>query len=300
MHTMIALVGEQPIPNLLPVRHLKPAKTVLVYTATTEKTAQRLAKIIPNSAGHKLAASPYEVGKILAGLTQATSGESGVYFNLTGGTKPMALAAYTLAARMGAPFIYLQSERPPETLYLYEFAQGQPVLQSTEPLPPLINADDYLRAHLPGYRAVGCSRDENGEITDGGLFEQAIYDALKKEDDLEVLAGVRPEGVADQIEVDLVVRCGNRVGIAEVKLGDKGGQKPKQGLDQLATAGGREYLGTYTAKFLIVARRQTRGIHALADARQIKVIELPGYRDGKLPPEERQRLVQTIRDRLCR
>lgn len=300
MNTMIALVGEQPIPNLLPVRHLKPDKTILVYTDTTEKTAQRLEKIISNAEGYKLKAPAYEITKILDELSGVVNGQDGVYFNLTGGTKTMALAAYTLAAQRSAPFIYLQSEKVPETLYRYEFIQDRLVRTAQEALPTLITTDDYLKAHLPGYRVVGFSRDENGELTTGGLFEQAIYDVLKRQDDLEVVAGVRPEGVADQIEIDLVVRRGNRVGIAEVKLGDKEGEKPKQGLDQLATAGGREYLGTYTAKFLIVARRQRRELRTLADSRQVKVIELPGYWDGKLPPEEAQRLVREIRDRLSR
>lgn len=35
MTAMIALVGEQPLPNFLPVRHDHPSDVVLVYTAKT-------------------------------------------------------------------------------------------------------------------------------------------------------------------------------------------------------------------------------------------------------------------------
>ncbi|MBI1296922.1 hypothetical protein GC175_18375 [bacterium] len=87
------------------------------------------------------------------------------------------------------------------------------------------------------------------------------------------------------------------MGIAEVKLG--GGKSPKQGIDQLSTAGSREYLGTYTAKFLIVAGQLKAEIRTLAQEKQVTVIELPNYRQGRpLPKQDADRLTQTVREKL--
>jgi predicted RecB family endonuclease len=159
-------------------------------------------------------------------------------------------------------------------------------LAPPEELPELITIADYLNAHLPGFRVEGASQ------TDGGHFEQAVANALQ-EAGFEVMIGVRPERVADQIEIDLVIRYKNQVGIAEVKLG--GGEAPKKGVDQLSTAGRREYLGTYTRKFLIVARRQNNKIRQLARESDVTLIELPDYRSGRpLSSRERCQLLQII------
>jgi hypothetical protein len=47
---LISLIGEQPIPNLLPLRHQPPEVAVLVYSDFTEKAAHRLAKLLPRAA----------------------------------------------------------------------------------------------------------------------------------------------------------------------------------------------------------------------------------------------------------
>jgi hypothetical protein len=110
----------------------------------------------------------------------------------------------------------------------------------------------------------------------------------------EIKVGVRPEGVADQIEIDLVVRCGNQLGIVEAKMGAS-----KAGIDQLSTAGGARYLGTYTARFLVVGRRLYSQHKTLAQARNVIVIEMPGYTDGRaLGRDEADRLRRTIRTGL--
>ena len=171
-------------------------------------------------------------------------------------------------------------------------------MEAKEEIPPVITAAEYLRAHLPGFIEEGFSRDKQGALTEGGYFEKAVYSALKSRFD-EVLAGVRPQGVGDQIEIDLVIRCGNQVGIAEVKLG--GGESPKRGLDQLKMAGEPTYLGTYTIQFLIVAQpRLQKDLAILARQRNIEFIPLPNYRAGlPLIKADAERLANTIHKNLC-
>jgi len=303
MTTMLTLIGEQPIPVLLPTRYIKAEKTVLVYTERTRDIAERLLKMInpgDNLKNH-LKVPPYDFDKILKILQQAASNEKNLIFNLTGGTKIMALAAYAVALQTKSNFVYLQSEDKKSLLFHYEFQNGilTRVVGSPFTLDNLINAADYLNAHLPGFDEEGFSCDKNRQLNEGGYFEQAVFNVIKN-NGFEVLAGVRPKGVAEQIEIDLIIRFGNQVGIAEVKSGDIQGEAPKKGLDQLAMAGGREYLGIYTAKFLINARKVNSRIRTLAQKRGISIIELPSYKKGHaLAQSDINLLIQTIKEKLC-
>jgi hypothetical protein len=299
MTTMIALIGEQPIPNLLPIKHNKPSTVLLVRTNRTKSVSERLEKVAQNETSVSFCdVDPYDIPKIHQQLSQALNQlnveQVDLLFNLTGGTKPMAFAAYQLAVDKGIPFLYLESEGRQSKLRFYQFKDKLPILHQEEMIPSVITIDDYLNAHLPGFDSDSFSKDKkSGRINVGGLFEQSIHQVLEKNVD-EILAGVRPKGVEKQIEIDLVIRCGNQVGIIEVKTGVK-----KQGIDQLSTAGGRAYLGTYTAKFLIVGGRLEYRLKTLAKAREITVIELPGYIEGNpLIKKEAEYLIREIHQRL--
>jgi hypothetical protein len=295
MTIMISLVGEQPIPTLLPVRYLQPAKTLLVYTTTTEPVAKRLSGLIAGS--ELVKTSAYEFGSVLQELRSACASLRGeLLFNLTGGTKIMSLAAYALAIERQSDFVYLQSEGHQSLLFRYPPASNNPVLP--EPIPALISCDDYLRAHWSGYRTEGFHRDSTGNLSEGGRFEQCIHSALVKE--FELLSGIRPEGVGDQIEIDLVIRWENQVGIAEIKLGDVKEESLKKGIDQLATAGRREYLGTYTVKFLITARSvRDKKIRTLAENSNVHIVEM-GYNSdrSRLEPQDTANLIRRIKEKL--
>ncbi|NPV86937.1 MAG: DUF1887 family protein [Anaerolineae bacterium] len=300
---LLSLVGEQPMPILLPARFLQPEENLLVCTQRTKKIATHLQNILGGGCRlHDLKAAPYNLQGVSEELHRlCTAGEWMV--NLTGATKIMSLAAYRVAQQLQLPFVYLESENRRSLLYRYRF-EGDRVLpldpsQQPVALPELITLDDYLRAHVGGYDEGGYHRGENGRLDNGGLFEQAVGDALKNAG-FEVKAGVRPKGVRDQIEIDLAFRLGNQAGIAELKLG--GRENLKSGLDQLATAGGREYLGIYTAKFWIIARKLTgsaNSLRSLAQARGITIIELPNYQAGKaLAAADARQLVDAVRGEL--
>ena len=298
MTTMIALVGEQPMPVLLPALYLKPAETILVATTETKLVAERLTKLI--KASRHIEVKPYEITSTVQTLDKELAGKKDIIVNLTGGTKTMAIAAFALVARTKTEFVYFQTEKE-TVLKRYQFTeQGLSSKARERNLPDLISAADYLNAHLPGFRQEGFSKDETGQLSFGGKFEKCVYDALKKSG-FEVLAGVRPEGVGDQIEIDLVIRLGNRVGIAEVKMGDKEGKRPKSGIDQLSTAGSREYLGTYTSKFLILANRLPKSLHKLAGEKKVTVIDTLNYLDGQpLSTTDTGRLANIIKEKLTR
>jgi hypothetical protein len=286
---VILLVGEQPAPNLLPTRWLKPDAAALIYTSRTQRVAENLRNLLEPDLNCLLCpVPPYNIpevqGKVQRFLSENLP-EHAFTFNLTGGTKPMALAAFSLAHLCEAPFIYFRTEGNRSQLYHYVFTEDGIRLEQLNDLPNLITIDDYLRVSVSNYQLTGFAKEEAG-----GLFEQAIYEALEPIVD-EILAGVRLMGA---LEIDLVVRCNNQVGIVEAKTG--GGVK--KGIDQLNTAGGREYLGTYTRKMLISDQSwdHTRSnLKELAEARRIEVVELPSYAaSGQISTEDVEHLRHTV------
>lgn len=118
--TMIALVGEQPLPNFLPARQDHPDNILLVYTETTQHLYKYLQEKLQMEAirVYGVKTDPYKLLSIVEALQgklnllkQQGHISTPLIFNLTGGTKLMALAAYQVAAQYdGASVIYMQSE----------------------------------------------------------------------------------------------------------------------------------------------------------------------------------------------
>ncbi|MGQ9586525.1 MAG: DUF1887 domain-containing protein [Anaerolineae bacterium] len=294
---LVSLIGDQPIPNLLPIRDQPPDVAVLVYSKRTAVAAHRLERMLPDKCEPvSCLVSAFDIQQTVSDLRslflERGWNANEVLFNLTGGTKAMALAAYLVAAGFESPFLYLQSEGKKTRLYQYEFdATRGPRLSSDRLLPGLITIDDYLRAYIDDYQVTGFAKDKAGR-----LFEQAVYEALKPAVD-EIVVGVKLIGALD---VDMVVRCDNQVGIIEVKRGSG----IKKGLDQLGAAGEQRYLGTYTYKTLVSDQKwdKTRSnLKELAEARWIEVVEVPSFGTcDRLSPEDTLRLQNAVRKQLGR
>ncbi len=292
MTTLITLVGEQPIPSLLPIRHLKPERVLFVHSGSvahgTEPVARHIARLIPEHNPDFVLVNPYDLLEAHKQVAEKLAPHEPVLINITGGTKMMALAAYALAVERHAPFIYLQTEgqqsqKNESRLFHYRFEGTTPVLEKEEILPTLITAKDYLLAHLPGYKEQGFAHDKGVDLNEGGRFEKAIYDALRsmadeRGVDLELLPGIHPTEVNDVLDIDLVVRSGNQVGVVEIK---KSPRKGKQAIDQLTTIAQREYLGTYTARFVVLGGEVLPDHKPLFEKSHISVAEMRNYVDGQ-------------------
>jgi hypothetical protein len=273
MKTLINLIGEQPIPNLLPPLYLKSQRNILLYTDTTEKAANRIKRILSDCELKKI--DPYDLIMAINGIKSVIKPGEETIFNLTGATKIMSVAAYEVAKEIGSKFVYLKSEGKRSLLFSYGPKDSGYLKPLEEEIPELVNCDLYLKAHLPDYYTTGFSTEPNSDkLTSGGEFEKEIFTALDK-NKFEVLCGVRPKGVGNQIEIDLVIRLKgtNNVGIAEIKLGDKSEEGPKKGLDQLVMAAESTYLGTYTTRFLITQSNLSKQIKELASAHRITIID---------------------------
>lgn len=289
---MISLIGEQPLPNLLPIRYEQPKEVLLAYTKESEDVSKRLQKVLErHTLIHLVEVRPFNIeatGRLLQDYIIGRGWKpEQLLFNLTGGTKTMSIAAYKLAETGRSQFLYLQSEGTTNVLYRYRFDRNSEVaLDGEDDIPGVISLDDYLRIHLGKYSLRPFS------ASDGGRFEAIIFGALEKGVD-ETLHGVNYVGGFD---IDIVLRCGNQVGIAEVKSGKQA--LDSHGIKQLNLAGRREFLGIYTKKLLIqneIWGATYNGYREFAKQSEITVIELPGYKiDGDLSSDDRQRLVKEV------
>ncbi len=270
---LLSLVGEQPIPILLTWRALHPRQHLLLASETTRRVAENLADLPPGAQVQVI--EPYHIAVAADQVSELWS--PGTVVNLTGGTKPMALAAYEVARRNGAEVVYLQSEGPHNVLYRYRAEDDRLSLLQRCLLLALINLDDYLRAHVGDYDISGFSSGKGGDL------ERATFEALEPFVD-EIVPGIRME--AGVVDIDLAVRVGNKVGLIECKCGRN---KIKQAIDQLNTAGGQRYLGTYAAKFLVSDQdwSERYNLKALAQARNITVVHVPCFaKAGEITPRE--------------
>lgn len=296
---LIALVSTKPVLNLLSLRHLQPQEVLFVGTPEWHANAQHLQALIGRETAVHLTEvrnpnDPQAVRQAIATKVRKLGWSPGdITVDLTGGTKIMSIIAYQMALEHNADIADVELVNGRYHLRTYHVENGRIHHFEETTLPPLITIADYLHAHVPGFKEEGVSRNQRGQIDSGGHFEATLYQALAPHVD-ELLSGVRPAGVGNQIEIDLILRCGNHVGIVEAKTGAN-----KAGIDQLDTAGNPAYLGPYTQKFLITGQYLSRAYKSLALAQQICVIELPGYIEGKaLSAQEADRLIRTIQKTL--
>jgi len=294
---MIALVGAQPLPNLIPVRYYRPDAVVLVYTITNpiiQRVYNHLLKTLEKDClvvGIEVDPSNIitATAAIDTGLNQFQLVDHELIFNLTGGTKAMALAGYQITQQRRAPFLYLESEKRKSVVYFYEWLDDRLQMKEPELIPACIGLPDFLNVHLgPGsWKEQGAARQE------GGPFEDALAAALRPHVD-EVMVGVKT--MNGQIDLDLVIRLDNQFGIIEAKAGVNGGKL--DGIKQLSNA--VRHLGTFTQQFYAITVAPNETHQAVVDASRIQVISLPEHIDKQgLTPNSVSVLVDKVRTAMA-
>ncbi|HEU5379530.1 MAG TPA: DUF1887 family CARF protein [Ktedonobacteraceae bacterium] len=307
MTTMVALVGEQTLPNFLPARQQHPDNILLVYTKKTQQFYEYLRGKLQMEGIRvfDLRTDPYKILTIVEELQGKLNLlkrqgyiSTPLIFNLTGGTKIMSLAAYQVAAQdKDASVIYMQSETVPSIINHYGW-QGQQLIQQKE---EIVTEDtslrDMLELHLgPMENAKGekrwGERKPTANNTDEGLpFEQAIKSALG-DGGYETLWGIHKEK-GNSIEIDVAIGYKNQIGIIEAKLDGK----KLEGIKQLSYA--MQYLkATYTKQFIVVASPSSEDLERMCKTLKIHVIQLPRYKRGpnatSLSDEDRKILLAEV------
>lgn len=297
MTAMVILMGEQPAANLLPARRSLPETVLVVHSSWTQAQARRLGRVLQGVNVQSIPVDPYRIdliaGEIRQWIDKGGWAAADLLFNLTGGTKPMSLAAYDVAQQMSAPFLYFQTEGGLSRIYHYRFdADKHPQPGPVDDVPESISLNDYLMLYLDDYEAGRQGQPENSGDS-GSLFEQAVGNALE-EAGFEVLRNLYPkrEGA---VEIDLVFRRGNQIGIMEAKL--KAG---KRAIDQLVAVGSQRYLGTYITRFVVSAKALDRNNLNLAEAHRVTTIVLDGFsaRQSMLDERDKQVLVSAVGRRM--
>ncbi|MBO9395012.1 DUF1887 family CARF protein [Caldilinea sp.] len=298
MKTLIQLIGAQPLPNLLPPLYIKPDQTILVCTPQTDQVRRRIESVIGQC--RSICCDAYDIAGLVKALYEELAGqqESELIFNLTGGTKAMVLAANQVALKRGAQVVYLESERTRNLLYEYRYDDQQTLqLQSKTELPTLINIEQFLDAHIGRgeWQEAGRSKDV------GGNFEQAVADALQARLQAEVKQGIKflgsKDGKRPQVDLDIVVRCGNQ--FARIECKSQGKTTTLDAAKQLNLV--NELLGIYTRKFIAMSNSPNPDHQAVYEATHTQVIELPSFDGQSLNDYDQQKLADTIAEAIgCR
>lgn len=206
----------------------------------------------------------------------------------------MSLAAYDVARSLGSRILYFQTEGSLSRIYSYVFDDyDHPRPEPEIDLPESISLTDYLSLYLDDYGAG--QRSESLVARDSGaVFESAVAVALQ-EAGFEVLQNLYPkrEGA---VEIDLVFRLGNQIGIMEAKL--KAG---KRAVDQLVAVGSQRYLGTYVARFVVSTQAIDRNNLNLAEAHRVATIVLDDFSvtTGALSEQGRRTLISAVHRRMA-
>lgn len=292
---LVALVGEQPMPVLLPILHLKPAASLLAHTERTRPVAENVQRLIAAKSDlstkiELCQVDPYDIHRVRAALQNCLQAKGWspeqLLYNLTGGTKTMILAGYELACSTSASYFYLESERGKSVLYHYRLENGSSVLaEKPAPLPGLITIQDYLHAH--GFFEFREGRDPSG-------FFQAVWQEVRAlENNVldEALPSIDLYG-SGQVDIDIAMRHENRVAIAEVKSGNR--VNSMEWIKQLNTAARQTTLGTYTKRLAIVDRKPESHYREIAGLQDIEVVALEGFRDHPLGDADRALLRDAV------
>ena len=290
MTTLIQLIGAQPLPNLLPPLYLKPGQTILIYTPQTDQVRRRIESVIGQC--HSICCDAYDIESLVKALDEELANQQGtdLIFNLTGGTKAMVLAANQVAVKRGARVVYLESERTQNVLYEYRYDNQQTLrLQGRTVLPTLITIEQFLDAHIGKgqWQEAGPSKDI------GGAFEQAVAGALRARllqadvrQGIKFLGGDR----RPQVDLDIVVRCGNQFARIECKSGGK--TTTLDAAKQLNLVS--ELLGTYTRKFIAMNSSPNPDHQAVYEATRTQVIVLNSFDGQNLSEDDQKRLANAI------
>jgi len=291
MTIMVELIGGQPLPNFLPVRHYHPRGVLLVYTPATRLVHDRLQAAIKRETDvYSLQTDPYDIPTIVVNLNDRLDApeftDQSLIFNLTGGTKAMSLAAYQVAQQRNAPILYLESEGKRSRVYRYwEYQHRQAASPTSELIPECVTLDDMFNVHLG--LAKWQRRPPNS--TPGSRFEQALAATLQAQG-YEVMTGV--QAMDGQIDIDVALRCENQLGVIEAKTGPKG--RELHGIKQLSTT--IRHLGTFTKTFYVITVAPEPRHEVLTDAARINVVSLPSYVSGSdtLLPGDAARLIAAV------
>lgn len=290
---LVSLVGEQPAPNVLPLRHYRPRQIVLVHTDFTAGMADRIASVISGEFSIMrpfCKTDPFHVDNIRSELKEyleIQAPEADLLFNLTGGTKTMEYAALDVARQKQARAFYYQTEGNQNLIHPYHFTEsGEMVCDLPVPAITTLSIKEFLSLYVRDFKPA--EERENA----GKDFERKVIRILQELGvEYELLPNQRLSGLSENVEIDFVLRFRHTFAVGEIKLhGSK-----TNGVDQLNSATDQRMLGTYTKKFLISVDELHPNDVDLATVSRIETVILPSGGESELSKHDQENLVNRIR-----
>jgi hypothetical protein len=284
---LLSLMGEQPIPNLIPLWQFHEyTGTQFAATSTTHGRALMLAEAIARDHQLKrvkvlepLKLEAYDLQKarlVLARAITELHQEDDVCLNLTGGTKIMSLAALQAAYGSGIPLMYVASEQNEIIFY-----QSDGVETRRQPIDVQISVRQYLEAcglensltqnFLPPDPNATLPPPKEGDYLENRVVKQALDSGLFDDVQRGVFVRRRTERGDVINELDVVVTRHARLAICSCKARKK---ITNDMLYELAALSSRENLGIYCGKLLVTSTTDlTESLFNRARANRIHLVD---------------------------
>ncbi len=284
---LISLLGEQPIPNLLPLWQApeRYSATRFAVTESTLPVAGRLAAVIAGDPQLKHIAvrqpvllRPYDIGycrtRLNSTLMEHLLHDEAIALNLTGGTKIMSLAALQAAYGSGAALLYVSTETR-QIIHLR--SDGSET--EREPFDVHISVRQYLSAHgiesslHPAFRADGPARPVETPKS-GDALERRVETLLRDSgdfDDVQRNVFIRKTGRGEMVknELDVTAARNGQLVVCSCKTSR---EVVKEDLYELTTLSRREAAGIYCEKVLVCEHEPPEAIKNRAAADRVKVV----------------------------
>lgn len=200
MRTILSLLSEQPIPNLLFIRHIGLPEDQHIFISTSQMEerfkSQNLAVVLGllpenNRAPRVVKVEPYNPENILSVLDEivASTKTDEWIINITGGTKVMSQMVFTVFSEYQNATIYYWPDTNDRILELHPYVKEIPIANT-----PLINLSDYLRAHGFSYTHLLLEKNQyeaehiwnmvlqSGDVRKVPLLQRARSDDYKNHD----------------------------------------------------------------------------------------------------------------------
>ena len=260
---LISLVGEQPIPNILPLWQYPAHYTAVQYAVTnrTQSIADQLADNIANDPvlaqinvlpplvldAYDLQGCRRQIARTISDFE--TRGER-IHINLTGGTKIMVLGAMLAAFGTEVPLMYINTEGHEVIHYHSDGTE-----RTRDPYDFSVNIVQYLTAH--GFEVSNNIEfnphlgDYHGIEKEGDHLELRVEDLLKQSgyfDDVRRGVHIRKQSRQGKVqnELDIVAIKNGVLAVCSCKSG----AIKKDDIYELSALSRRDNMGIYCGKVL--------------------------------------------------
>ncbi len=149
----------KPFPNIIAQKYIKPQKVILLYSEASAKQKENYKSVFPNMNFEDQKIDAFNFNDISTSIKNiiADNNDAKLFFNITGGTKIMSIAAFDIAKTMKLSSLYIDSENNK----IYVFGNGS---ETEEDLNIKITSEEYLKSNGHVYKIIEPRLPEDSRI----------------------------------------------------------------------------------------------------------------------------------------